>query len=857
MELTPERWSRVKQLFAEVSELPEGERRAWLAREAADDPTLIAEVASLLDWHDSPEPFREAAPEALYAEVFAPASSRAGERIGAYRIEEMIGAGGMGDVYKAVRDDDQYHAEVAIKIMRADVLNPLAAQRFRAERQILAALDHRNIARLLDGGTAPNGLPYVVMELVAGEPIDAYCESRKLGTRERVQLFLQVCAAVAYAHQRLVVHRDLKPNNILVTADGSVKLLDFGIAKLLESDSPTMPRNDFTVTQIGVMTLDYASPEQVSGGTITTVSDVYSLGVVLYWLLTGQSPYGAGRPNEAQRVAEILGDTVPRRPSLVKTETEAHRGDIDADLDNILLMALRKEPHKRYGTVDEFAADLRNFLAGLPVVARRGTFAYRLGKFARRHKIEIGAAVAVVAALVGGLFFSIHEARIANEQRRVAQLHFDSVRALSNRLFDFHDEIAQLPNSTRAREMLVKTALEYLDALSKQSAADPSLQEELGVAYRRVGDIQGNPQGGNTGDSKAALQSYAKSVELLERSHAADPANHRLGAVLARAYVQQTLNLVYTQGIQGAAQSSERGLALAEAHQEGVADEFERTRLLVDALWGRVVFTGTTGKNAECMAAIEKMIATAEAYAGAHPGEARAYETLSNAYSNAGIIDDPRVPKKEMLARNIALMRKALEVEEKLVAMHPDDASYKWRVAESRFNLGDTLVDQGELEAAIEQLSLASPVLAARATDKADVRAQLASLMNDSTLAWTQFNAGRVEQAEKALLEAERAFVDLASRYDNLQVTFYVGQTHMRLGALYIGRANRAGLAPAAQLAHWRKARDWLTQGKTHVEKVRAVIHMEGNEDEMYRTGIANLAKAEAAVARLSGGRVQ
>jgi hypothetical protein len=189
--------------------------------------------------------------------------------------------------------------------------------------------------------------------------------------------------------------------------------------------------------------------------------------------------------------------------------------------------------------------------------------------------------------------------------------------------------------------------------------------------------------------------------------------------------------------------------------------------------------------------------------------------------------------------------------------MHPDDASYKWRVAESRFNLGDTLLDQGELEAAIEQLSLASPVLASRARDKADVRAQLASLMNDSTLAWTQFNAGRVELGEKALLDSERAFVDLASRYDNLQVTFYVGQTHMRLGALYIARASRPGLAPSAQLEHWRKARDWLTKGKTHVEKVGAVIHLEGTEAEMLQTGLANLAKAEAAVSRLSGRAVR
>jgi len=856
MGMPPERWSRIKQLFAEVSELPEGERRAWLVREAGDDPSVITEVESLLDWSDRPEPFRDSAPQALYAEVFTPTeASRAGERIGAYRIVERVGTGGMGDVYKAVRDDDVYHAEVAIKIMRADVCNPGAAQRFRAERQILAALDHRNIARLLDGGTTPNGLPYVVMELVDGEPIDAYCETRKLATRERVQLFLQVCAAVAYAHQRLVVHRDLKPNNILVTADGSVKLLDFGIAKLLENDSPTLPRVELTALHMGMMTLDYASPEQVSGGTITTVSDVYSLGVVLYWLLTGQSPYSASRGNEAQRVAEIIGDTVPRRPSQVKTEAHAHRGDIDADLDSILLMALRKEPQKRYGTVDQLAADLRSYLAGLPVAARRGSFGYHLSKFARRHKTEIVLAAAVVVALVGGLLFTIREARIANEQRRVAQMHFDSVRKLANRLFDFHDDIARLPNSTQAREKLVTTALEYLDALNKQSGTDPSLREELGVAYRRVGEIQGSPDRGNTGDTHAALASYAKSIALLAPLLAADPTNHRVGAALARSYVQQTQSLVYTQGAQGTEESLVKGVALAEAHQQGVPDDFDRMKLLADAYWGKVLVTGTSGRYDECVAASAKMIAISEAYAQKHPNEARGYEALSNAYSNSGIIDDTRLSREERFARSLGLMRKALVVEEKLVAMQPDNASYAWRLAESRLNIGDTLVDKGDYAEAIEQLTLASPVLGSRAfTDKNDARAQLASLMNDSSLAWAQLKVGRLAEAEKGLLASERRLAELMPRYDNLQVAFHLGQTRMRLGALQIEHASKPGLTRATQLEHWRKARDWLTQGKADVEKVRAAIQMEGLEDEMFKRGVANLAKAEAAIARLGGG---
>ena len=354
--------------------------------EAGDNLQLLAEVQSLLKSHERPGGFPDKVSPDFRSEALAASGatrSRIGERIGAYRIVGVLGTGGMGDVFNAVRDDDQYEAEVAIKLMRADMRSSLTEQRFRTERQILAGLDHRNIARLLDGGTTRAGVPYVVMELVIGEPIDAYSETRKLSVRERVQLFLQVCAAVSYAHQHLVVHRDLKPNNILVTADGSVKLLDFGIAKLLEPESATSTATEETRTQLRAMTLEYASPEQVSGAQVTTVSDVYSLGVVLYRLLTGKSPYREGA-TDAARMVEILSDSVPALPSQLD-----HK--LDGDLDNILLMALRKEPPLRYASVEQFANDLRSYLAGMPVKARGNSLRYRAGKFVRRRKVELAA----------------------------------------------------------------------------------------------------------------------------------------------------------------------------------------------------------------------------------------------------------------------------------------------------------------------------------------------------------------------------------------------------------------------------------------------------------------------------------
>jgi tetratricopeptide (TPR) repeat protein len=748
-------------------------------------------------------------------------------RVGAYRLVERIGSGGMGDVFKARRDDDVYLAEVAIKIMRADVRDASALRRFKSERQILAALDHRNIARLLDGGTTPAGLPYVVMELIAGEPIDRYCDARSLDTRERVRLFLQVCAAVDFAHQHLVVHRDLKPNNILVTSDGSVKLLDFGVAKLLEIDPLTDEPPDETRTQLRAMTLEYASPEQVSGAKVTTASDVYSLGVVLYRLLTGQSPYRE-RGGDAARVAEILGDTTPARPSALATPD---RRDIDTDLDHILLMALRKEPAKRYGSVEQLALDLRHYLAGLPVAARRGTLAYRGARFIRRHTASIAGALLVAVSLVVGLGFSIREAAIANEERAIAQDHFDRVRQLSNRLLDFHDDIAALQGATRAREMLLKTSLEYLDALHGERSTDLALQEELANAYRRVAQIQGSPFGGNTGHTQAALASYRKATELAESLRTAAPENSRVTILLAEIYTQQAYLLTYVEGGKSSQEPARLAMLYADAAARSVPDAAARTKLLIDAHWARTMALAVTGDRAAASKVADRMIAIGEEYAAAQPHDKRAFQMLAGAYGNAGAIPEQKVPRDSGFERATSLLRKSIAAQEKAVSLAPTEISLQWQLAASRANLGGLYLWAKMYREALEQFDLAAPVVTARAADGTDTQSRLDAMKTASLRAWTHFHLGRVDEAESELQAIVHDLEALAASYDNLQARYFLAVTRLRLGALYASRSD------------WRRARVLLRAGADGMHEVGKVFFLDAQDRDELELGISLLAK--------------
>jgi eukaryotic-like serine/threonine-protein kinase len=546
--MEPDRWQNVERIYLAALESEESERDSFVEQACAADPNLRAEVESLLKYAERPAKFFEtpalevvarALAEDLRSQNTLHTSRMIGSKIAQYRIVGRLGAGGMGDVYRAVRADDQYEKQVAIKLVREGLDSDSVYARFRQERQILAGFEHENIARLIDGGTTEEGHPYFVMELVEGKPIEEYCDEHKLGIAARLDLFQKVCSAVQYAHQRLVVHRDIKPSNILVTADGVPKLLDFGIATILSPEIDSSGA-DPTVTAQRMMTPQFASPEQLRSEVITTATDVYSLGIVLYKLLTGRLPYRLDG-NSPYDLAHAICESEPEKPStavggsalIVDRDHEAIkvtpewlsscrntspgklRRALSGDLDQILLKALRKEPQRRYASAQDFAKDLQSYSFGLPVSARRDTFSYRSGKFIKRNKLALAVTAVFALVVLAGAVAIVREARIARTQQARAERRFNDVRKLANSLlFDIHDKIQNLPGSTEARKTLVDDALQYLDSLAQEAGDVPDLQRELAAAYERVGDVQGNPYFANLGDTAGAVTSYRKALSI-------------------------------------------------------------------------------------------------------------------------------------------------------------------------------------------------------------------------------------------------------------------------------------------------------------------------------------------------------
>jgi len=513
---SPESLQRIEAIFHQVLGAPIGQREPLMRELCQGEAALLDEVASLVEAADEEEGFHAA----LHPEPQIPPAAM---RVGPYAVDRLIGRGGMGAVYLAHRADGSYEQQVAIKLIDRAFASGIFRERFRMERQILAGLNHPLIARLLDGGLTDGGELYLAMEYVDGLPIHRFCEARHFSLRDRLPLFKSVCEAVQFAHQNFVVHRDLKPDNILVTEDGTPRLLDFGTAKLL---SPAREQVGSEMTRLGFQsfTPQYASPEQVQGDPITTASDTYSLGVLLYLLITGGLPYKIEQFTPAEMV-RVVCEEPPHRPPALAISGER----LDADLAAILMKALRKSAQERYLTADGLAADIQAWLDGRTVTARRGTLRYRAGKFMRRNWLALSAIALIGVSVAAGVTGVLWQARIA--EARAADL-----RQLSNSLLSELDEaIKQLPGSTGVQKLLVTRVLEHLDRMARDARGDRSTELDLVDAYTRLGNIQGNGYEQNLGDRAGALASIGKALAIADPLAASHPADLEVLRALANA----------------------------------------------------------------------------------------------------------------------------------------------------------------------------------------------------------------------------------------------------------------------------------------------------------------------------------
>jgi serine/threonine-protein kinase len=506
------RWSVLSPYLDDALSVPEDARESWLSELRTRDPSLAGELQALLEEHRvlTQARFLEDGPTWL-------AGPTPGQRAGAYTLVSPIGAGGMGAVWLGERSDGRFERSAAVKVL-AVALAGRGEQRFRREGRLLARLTHPHIAQLLDAGVTSGGQPFFVIEHVDGRPIDEYCRQHGLDVEERIRLFLDVLDAVAHAHAHLIVHRDIKPSNVHVTNEGSVKLLDFGIAKLIEDEDAD---GDATLlTREGsALTPAYAAPEQITGAPVTTATDVYALGALLYLLLTGAHPAGEHLHSTVALLKAIV-DTEPIRASeAAESALGPDRGRrLRGDLDTILAKALQKSPAHRYPSAVALADDLRRHLNHQPIGARPDTIVYRSRKFLRRQRIPVAAAIVTLAGLCAGLY-------VANAEREIAERRFDEVRGLAQKLLDLDRKVLVLTGSSEARQLIVDTSLDYLQRVAAEVGDDPALALELGTAYMRVARVQGVPISTNLGQPETAEQNLRIAESLVGQTLDAQPTN--------------------------------------------------------------------------------------------------------------------------------------------------------------------------------------------------------------------------------------------------------------------------------------------------------------------------------------------
>ncbi len=828
--MTPEKWREMRPILEGALELAPALRAEFLDR-VCEDAAMRLEIEALIHSHEhgSTEVLDSTEIPSLSA-LETRFSPRTGKRIGAYEIIGEIAQGGMGAVYRAVRADGQYQQQVALKIVRADLSTPLAAGRFRNERQILASLDHPNIAKILDGGSTTEDLPYFVMEFIDGRPLTEYCDLHKLSIPARLALFRSVCSAVHYAHQHLVIHRDIKPSNILVTADGIPKLLDFGIAKIFEPG--LLPENStLTVGGQWLMTPEYASPEQLRGDSITTATDIYSLGLVLYQLLAGHHAYHfqSRIPHE---IARTVLESDPEKPSTaIRRKEEPAAGSLkkspltpemisglradsseklqrrlSGDLDNIVLKAIQKAPADRYSSADQLSEDLRRHLEGLPVLARKATIAYRVRKYVLRNKVGVTAAALIVGCVVMAMFLIVREARIARANELRAERHFNNLRALAGSLiFEVHDSIAGLQGSVAARKLILERAQQYLDSLAAESENDPDFLRELAAAYSKLASVEGDPRDASLGVRSKAEANYRKALALRQAALRLRPGDKELTRELA--WDQMNLAVTQTDEKDKAGPLREALLILEPLAAANPQDQRTLASLAKAYELKAGSLVGQSDLNPS-LTYYEQSLGIRERLAKSDPKNEGYQVELSFAHKHVGSV----LAEQGRLDEALDHYHQALAIDEAQLSAHPDNSNTRYFITYTYSDLGYILGKRGNLDEALSSYRKALDIRAAMvAADPHDARARGGLANTYGYMGLLRQRKGDFAGARDFLQKSLSLREELAKAAPTDEVMrFKVAESESLLGKLYAAAAAGKHIPRQQQINDCREAVRWI-----------------------------------------------
>jgi serine/threonine protein kinase/tetratricopeptide (TPR) repeat protein len=839
-----ERAERIADIVEQALQAEVGQRGPLLVELCGEDRDLFVEVASLLHFQEKARDFIETPAVETVAELLADERTglQPGDALDGYNIVSLLGEGGMGEVYLA--EDTSLGRKVAIKLLKCGLGTANLVRHFHQEEQILAGLTHPNIAQLYGGAVTKNGLPYFVMEYVEGQRLDDYCRDKQLSISDRLELFRKICSAVAYAHQRLVIHRDIKPANIRVTSEREPKLLDFGIAKLID---PAASPIEHTMTFAAVMTPEYASPEQVRGENITTASDVYSLGVVLYELLTDEKPYKIDNRTPAN-VVRAITEQEPMRPSTAiakgagKSESQIpNPKSLRGDLDNIVMKALRKEPERRYSSVGQFADDIRRHLEGRPVIARKDTVGYRTSKFVGRNKIAVAGAILVILTLIGGLIATGWEAHLANRR-------FNDVRHLAHSLmFEIHDSVKDLQGSTPTRRLIVSRALEYLDSLTREAGRNASLQRELATAYEKVGDIQGNPYYANLGDTDGALVSYRKATSIRERLR-------NVGSTiesemeLGRSYrglgdiFEQKGDIGQSVGNYRRSSSIFEQLAAKHPAEFSVQDELARAYETVGDGLSRSAHS--EGERLECY---KKALSIRQSLLTQKPTDPKMRRSVALSYLKIGSASDAKEP------HHIDNMRRGVEMMEALSVEEPNNERARREVGFAYYQIGGAQTVAGDYVRALQSRRKAFAIRQEIAEeDPKNVQARFDLAVAHGDLAEALSATG---EAADALGHARQSLSILQgmSAADPTNVVYQrnLGLCYEKFAQSYARMGEDEKHPLAQRTKDWTEARSWYRKGAELFSALRDRGTLMPADSEEPNKFSAKVRECDNAVARL------